>query len=248
MRRLSAGRDRSGNSAAAERWHDQEESLMWYRVEFNKDGSIKDSRRVDAVGTGTGLVCYIDADSASAAATAALAWRMRYLERVRIKSKERLESARANGRCRHCKKNKCIVGAVLCPRCAKLNQARRKASYVVSHAVALDERLVDAVHGSLPVGNRPARESLREALAGTAVSRHVASDAVVGMRALGHDARSECTQKMLHPGRRSERAIERELLVVVRALALRETTENLIAWLDREIGARSEDPKNTEAA
>lgn len=93
---------------------------MWYRVEFNRDSSVKSVDCVSARDTGSTLVCYVEAETDSGAITAASDWRRHYLQRARKNRARFVEKRLATGICLECARD-AEPGQQLCFAHAKRN-------------------------------------------------------------------------------------------------------------------------------
>lgn len=56
---------------------------MWYRVEFNKDGSVRDAAQVSGAAEGTQTIVYVYADSKVHAIRDAALWRTRFMAAIK---------------------------------------------------------------------------------------------------------------------------------------------------------------------
>lgn len=62
---------------------------MWYRVEFNKDGSVRDAAQVSGAAEGTQTIVYVYSDSKVHAIRDAALWRTRFIEAIKRERAER---------------------------------------------------------------------------------------------------------------------------------------------------------------
>ena len=68
---------------------------MWYRVEFNKDGSIRECVQVSGAADGTQTIVYVYANSKPHAIRDATFWRTRFMAAIKA---ERASRKKARGR------------------------------------------------------------------------------------------------------------------------------------------------------
>jgi hypothetical protein len=97
---------------------------MFWRVELDKEGSIKSCDYVPEQGRNGGKVIYVEAETKALACAAAKSW---YAGRQR-RSREGLERARAKGKCGSCKSRNARPGKASCQQCcdAAADQKKRK--------------------------------------------------------------------------------------------------------------------------
>lgn len=98
---------------------------MWYRIEFNRDGSIKESNPVEGRGTDGGHVCYVDAENSPDAIRLAAQWRRQYLERAKLHRRAQRSEAAKSGICQSCLRRQAEGGTVRCAKC-KADRSRPK--------------------------------------------------------------------------------------------------------------------------
>jgi len=76
---------------------------MFWRVELDKEGSIKSCELAEAVAKSGGKVAYIEADSKTNACLLAKLWYQSHLKRDRDRQKKVRAAKSASGECRECK-------------------------------------------------------------------------------------------------------------------------------------------------
>lgn len=105
---------------------------MWFRVELNKDGSIKACDTVNEPGKDSDLVSYVNAS----AVTESIDWRKRFNARRAIRVRAMRERAAKENICQSCLSVPTVKGKIRCNNCliiAKKNQAARRARLTEAH-------------------------------------------------------------------------------------------------------------------
>ena len=100
----------------------EQDGLLWWRVELDREGSIKSCEQVEYASTPGRLVRFVQANAKDLACAAAKAWYAKRLAGYKKNSATRRESRKREGKCIRCSRPKQPerLSALLCVRCCQL--------------------------------------------------------------------------------------------------------------------------------
>lgn len=214
---------------------------MWFRIEFNRDGSVKEAREAEARGTDAGgLVTYIDTDTKLKAVREAIAWRAKYLENARLHRREQVKKSERLGICRECLGRKAVAGKRFCQPCRDAITARRNVPHVITHnAPALDVKVVTKKIAEIYGKRRVAEPVVASLLQGNGSSCANATQVARAIRGLGFVASAnKVDAKRGGGGRHTVSDIELAILLAVRDARSKMSRAEFDSWLDSEISNR----------
>lgn len=213
---------------------------MWFRVEFQRDGSVKSTEPVESRGTDQGgLVCFIDSDTKATAISDALRWRERYLQSAAERRRRQVKQAKESLRCRNCLSRTVVKGLLTCQVCRDLDAERRNSLHLVLGGDGIPAEKVYEKVFEIYGSRKVSLETIRSALSGDPVNQDVAMRTARAVRELGGaGATSRIGKKAQGGGRYSSREHQLNILLEVRAAHERMTRAQFSRWLEQQISQR----------